>query len=558
MKLKAPDYVELNKLDEQSENCAAVEVMTKEKRLPNFFAIGGNTAILFGANRGDYTTEEWYEDECENITEEEAAKYVKKYYDPAKGDGEYYISRHLNQDTSRQREDFLSYLPSKPEKTEILDAGCGTGCVIKKFIEAGYRVSAFDLSTDLVELSRERNPGVKIDCKSFKNFKSDKKFDGIWARNSLLHVPKCALKESLQNMVDHLKDGGILWATMKREIDEKADEARGRDVLNKRKLFFNLVTVKELQNIFSEMPDVEVVKISDSQKNTPDNYKKEKDLSVITFVLRKKDAKNSAPPLNFKGRFVPMVSAPIDEMGKYAQYAAANGLGVEIKTPKTEHYENFEATVEKLAKVLEGFPNKISVHAPFFDINPVSIDPEIRRISRKRFDQALEIAKATRAATVNFHTCHTSYKLPAHDKKTQSDLIEFWKEYIKKFEEAKITAMLENVLETSPEFIQRIVEEVNSPYLQTCLDTGHAIVNSPLSPEEWTEGFKNSLRHMHLHNNDGKNDLHTPFPDGIADFCNMLNEVKKLEQDVNIVFEVNGLEDVKQSAEAFSKLGLIV
>lgn len=266
---------------------------------------------------------------------------------------------------------------------------------------------------------------------------------------------------------------------------------------------------------------------------------------------------NSISSISYGGRLIPMVSASINEAGKYKDYAIENGLGIEIKAPKEKQLENFDATVGELKEVLEGFPNKISVHAPCYDLNIISVDPKIREISRERFEQALEIAQAARADTIVFHTSNDNFKLPSARNKAKEELVEFWSEFVKKLEELNITAMLENVLEASPELIQQVVKEVNSPYLKTCFDTGHALINSSLQPEIWFEKFKDSLGHIHIHNNDGEGDLHKPFPQGVGNFCNILAGAKNLKQDVNVVFEVNSLEDTRQSVEAFSRLDLI-
>lgn len=164
---------------------------------------------------------------------------------------------------------FLKYLPAGGE---VLDAGCGSGRDAKCFMQKGYSVSAFDASAELAKLASE-NTGLNVGISTFAEFKSPKMFDGIWACASLLHVPKNEFEKSLSNLTDHLKDGGILYATMKLgEAEEK--DSKGR--------FFNYVTVEELKNIFSKSNNLELAEMSQGE-----NTFRVGDHPFVTFVLRK-------------------------------------------------------------------------------------------------------------------------------------------------------------------------------------------------------------------------------------------------------------------------------
>lgn len=164
---------------------------------------------------------------------------------------------------------FLKYIP---KNGEILDAGCGSGRDAKCFFELGYKVSAFDASIELAKLA-SKYIGLDIANVTFEEFKSHKKFDGIWACASLLHVPKEDFENSFLNLVNHLKDNGVLYASMKLGEREEKDY-RGR--------FFNYVSEDELKNIFSKYKNLELIEIFQTENNFRIG-----DHPFVTFVIKK-------------------------------------------------------------------------------------------------------------------------------------------------------------------------------------------------------------------------------------------------------------------------------
>jgi len=150
---------------------------------------------------------------------------------------------------------FLQYVP---EGGKILDAGCGSGRDSKCFLDMGYDVTALEASKELSTLASEHT-GLNVVNATFENFKSDEKFDGIWACASLLHVPKKDFEKSFINLTDHLKTGGVMYAYLKAGSTEEID-AKGR--------FFNYVSPEEIEAIVSKHNDLEIVEMPAIQENT--------------------------------------------------------------------------------------------------------------------------------------------------------------------------------------------------------------------------------------------------------------------------------------------------
>jgi len=115
---------------------------------------------------------------------------------------------------------YQAFLPLLPEQGSILDAGCGSGRDSQFFLEQGFKVSAFDASSELVKKASELLgvhgiSGVSVQENTFEHYQSNETFDGIWACASLLHVPSAQLKASFINLASLLKDNGIFYCSFK-------------------------------------------------------------------------------------------------------------------------------------------------------------------------------------------------------------------------------------------------------------------------------------------------------------------------------------------------------
>ena len=76
-----------------------------------------------------------------------------------------------------------------PEKALILDFGCGSGRDAKYFLKRGYRVEAADGSIKMCRAAEEL-AGIPVRQMRFQELREEKKYDGIWACASVLHLSK--------------------------------------------------------------------------------------------------------------------------------------------------------------------------------------------------------------------------------------------------------------------------------------------------------------------------------------------------------------------------------
>lgn len=161
------------------------------------------------------------------------------YYDTH---AELFFSDTQDVDMAALHQRFLAQLPVG---AHILDAGCGSGRDSKAFQEQSYRVTAFDASSQLVELAR-RHTGLPIGHRSFADVNEIAVYDGIWACASLLHLPESELSRSLQRLWQALKPGGVFYLSFKYGAGERQHGGRHFTDANESRLAAWLANVPDM------------------------------------------------------------------------------------------------------------------------------------------------------------------------------------------------------------------------------------------------------------------------------------------------------------------------
>lgn len=244
-----------------------------------------------------------------------------------------------------------------------------------------------------------------------------------------------------------------------------------------------------------------------------------------------------------------------DDLKDSIKLAEELGLGIEIsRFPNLKEIDtSFKQNLIELQNDLAGFNGHKTFHGMFFDLSIASNDPEIRAISQKRYMQSFEVAKTINANIIVFHSGNKGMKHKVSQDKFKKNSVLFWKDFIKEFEEANITAVIENVHEREPDSIIEVIEGVNSPNLKASLDTGHANLFSKIKISDWIKTYDKHLHHMHIHNNYGNDDSHYSLTNGNIVFDEIFNTLKELNLNPTIVFEIFEQKDLVESLEYFNK-----
>jgi cyclopropane fatty-acyl-phospholipid synthase-like methyltransferase len=146
----------------------------------------------------------------------------------------------------------------KPKGT-ILDLGCGSGRDSLHFIKNNCTVTSLDGSIEMVNFCR-RISYNEIIHSTFEEYEPQKKFDGIWACASLLHVDKESINSVISKYINCLNVNGVFFMSFKDREEDFIKDDRVFTCFNKSGL------IKCLNN-FENIEIVEFIETLDVRDN---------------------------------------------------------------------------------------------------------------------------------------------------------------------------------------------------------------------------------------------------------------------------------------------------
>ena len=231
------------------------------------------------------------------------------------------------------------------------------------------------------------------------------------------------------------------------------------------------------------------------------------------------------------------------------QTAREFGLGVELaQFCLAENMDKTPPDVQASLDAALEVPRRV-LHAPFAELCPAAIDPLVRAVTRRRFLQAAALAKRYGAEKMVVHSGFIP--LVYYPEWFAPQSAAFWREFLNDVD--GLTLCVENVMETSPDALRQIAEQVNDPRLRICFDVGHAFCQSgDLAP--WLDALAPYSSHVHLHNNHGTFDEHLGLPDGTLDMAAVIRQLEALAPQATYTLEVRS---ARASVEWLLKEGLL-
>ena len=198
---------------------------------------------------------------------------------------------------------------------------------------------------------------------------------------------------------------------------------------------------------------------------------------------------------------------------------------------------------------------RITLHGPFADLAAGSADKAVRTITRKRFEQMLELVPVFRPHSV---VCHAGYDWrrygynPAGWYKRS---LKQWKWLAKRLKKAGSRLMLENVYESEPEEMLPLLEPLSDFGVGFCFDAGHQVSFGQSTLEHWCRTTAPFLGQLHLHDNFGTGDDHLGLGQGVIDFKKLFRLVKRLTpQQPLVTLEIHNEEEIMPSLEYLERL----
>ena len=228
-----------------------------------------------------------------------------------------------------------------------------------------------------------------------------------------------------------------------------------------------------------------------------------------------------------------------------AGLARENGLGLEIAEFCTAFNmdADFETWDNNVKLQMRGI-DRFIFHAPFNELYPSAIDPQIVEVAKRRFAQAFALM---RGYGIRNMVVHSGFMPILYTKDWFKDKsIAFWKEFLSDKPDG-FRLFIENVFEETPDVLCDIVRAVDDSRLRLCFDTGHAaIFSKEISITDWAERAAPFIGHVHLHNNNGSIDTHDPPGIGVIDIVGLIRTITKEAPDATVTIEtINGRQSIQ-------------
>lgn len=214
---------------------------------------------------------------------------------------------------------------------------------------------------------------------------------------------------------------------------------------------------------------------------------------------------------------------------RHADEFLKRGLNPEIGIDAAALDRFATAEFGEMARRLRSRGLSITLHGPFFDMSPGSVDPVIRSATRTRFEQLLELVPLFNPKTV---VCHAGYEWKRYGYLRAEWLrnsLALWDWLAGRLNRHNCRLMLENVYEDGPRELLPLFQKLASAGVGFCLDTGHQSAFSQSSLDLWIDVLGEHLGQVHLHDNHGRRDDHLALGQGNIDFPSLFKRLKALE-----------------------------
>ena len=242
----------------------------------------------------------------------------------------------------------------------------------------------------------------------------------------------------------------------------------------------------------------------------------------------------------------------LDGLGEWLEKAKELGFEVVELVSEWPHFVTRDSWRDYL-ELLESHSLRVTLHAPFSDLNIGSLNGKIRRVSIEVLRETLEVASVLGALAVTVHPGHCSpvsrrYRMD-YNMTHRGSLMELEK----LAEEHGVSVGVENmpnfpILDAqTPERLAELLEGIN---LGVTFDVGH-LNTTTRDFEGFLRTFRGRIVSVHLHDNSGKLDEHLPPGDGTVPWKRVLPELP----DVPKVLEVSSLTDAARGVSYLGDIG---
>lgn len=244
--------------------------------------------------------------------------------------------------------------------------------------------------------------------------------------------------------------------------------------------------------------------------------------------------------------------ASLKDLDRHLRFLDSSGLFPEIYMPG----ELLDSLTEKDISTIVQWREEgkaVTFHAPFADLAPGGFDPRVLEVTRLRFAQVMDLANKVRPEQIVFHPGFDEFRFAFREELWLENSLRVWGELMETASRINTRICLENVFDTRPDHLAKLRDKLGKE-LGFCFDIGHFLIFSQVTLNEWLVAFSDGLFELHLHDNDGRRDLHQPVGEGSFDFKSLCCQVQAGGLEPVVVLEHHSEEETTRSLLNFQQI----
>ncbi len=187
-----------------------------------------------------------------------------------------------------------------------------------------------------------------------------------------------------------------------------------------------------------------------------------------------------------------------------------------------------------------------SIHLPFHDLQPGSIDDFILQGTRDRLKKAVRVASIYEPRFLVAHANFTPLYSELYSRWLKRS-VRTWREVLQEWPEHP-PLYLENVREYDPRPLDDLLGELREEGVRFCFDVGHwASYSGGFQYDNlclWIQTMGQHLSHLHLHDNDGVADQHLGLGQGKIPWPELFSGLELLDLRPGLTLEPHTKEDL--------------
>jgi sugar phosphate isomerase/epimerase len=190
-----------------------------------------------------------------------------------------------------------------------------------------------------------------------------------------------------------------------------------------------------------------------------------------------------------------------------------------------------------------------TIHSPFMDLNPGSLERLLRDATMHRFNQVLDAAEILRPEVMVFHPGFDRWRYGEATAAWLDMSVVAWQHVLGRIRGVGSVIAVENIFEEEPSTLKALFEAVDDPLFRHCFDVGHWNLFKKVGMEQWFEALGSWIAEVHIHDNSGTRDDHAPPGEGAIDFELFFSLMERYAPDAAFTIEAHSKAHLEKSLE---------